>query len=197
MGTDSSARRLYLMNDRRTRPRRLVVSASLALISAALLGSPAPALGSCLPLHLGEIPETPSLVVFSGTVVSTTGAVTTLRVERWFSGAGPTARVTVYGGRGSADPRVVTSVDWAPVTGSAYVVVAQRSEDGRLTTQACQQARADEETLSSAIAAFGPGIIPATADAPAGAVRGVDALAEIGSALIVSVAIFVMVVFLR
>lgn len=152
------------MNDRRRFLAHVLHTSPAALLFATLLlTTPAPVLASCLPLDLAAIPRTTALVVFSGTVESVDGSATRVRIDRWFSGSNPAAVVTVSGGRGSTDPKVVTSADWAPVVGKSYLVVAQRDAAGRLTTEACMQARADDATLASAKALFGSGAQPAVA----------------------------------
>ena len=149
------------------RPARLLAFSGLLAALAVALARPAPALASCMPLDLAKIERTSGRVVFAGTVVATEGTATRMRVEQWYLGSDPQDLVVVAGGRGSSEPNVVTSVDWSPQPGQAYLVVAERDASGQLKTEACQQAAATAEGLRQAASVFGePDVAPFASPGP-------------------------------
>lgn len=147
--------------------RRARRRAGAALVLAVLAGtlSVSTAQASCMPLDLALLPDAPGRVVVAGTVLDVSPAGTLLEVERWW-GAEPRDIITIVGGRGSADPGVVTSVDWTPRPGEAWLVVGQRQADLAIRTEACQQTDAQPSTLQSAEEAFGPPQEPPFAPEP-------------------------------
>lgn len=130
--------------------------AAAALALAALLLLPGhPVDASCMPLELRTLPRTADTVVFTGTVLEIDGQRVRMQVEDWFTGRDPRGAVLVVGGRGSSDPTVVTSVDWRPRPGEAYLVVGESGAPGMIVTAACRQAPVSPAKLAEATAVFG------------------------------------------
>jgi hypothetical protein len=136
--------------DRRSR-RSFVLAAAVALTSTLFVGPPAAA--SCIPLA-DLLPDAASetSAVFIGTVLATGDVETEMAVDSWYFGASPVSEVVVVGGR---DPQAITSVDWAPVPGEHYVVVAEPVGESLWITGTCQQSEPFPELLATLEARYG------------------------------------------
>lgn len=157
--------------------RRAVALVFLAAMAIAALAAPRPVAASCLEIALADIPQTPSLVVLAGNVVSIEPRSVRMGVARWYVGDDPQLIVDIFGGLGSNEPGAVTSVDWNPARGESYLVVAERTPDGQIFTKPCYQFLASTAKLDEATAAFGEAIDPSVegtaAPSPSGGGSGV------------------------
>lgn len=144
-----------------SRARRLATLSWLAAAAFVVAFTPRPVAASCLEIALADVPRTPSLVVLAGTVFSVAPRSVQMGVARWFVGDDPQVVVDIFGGLGSNEPGVVTSVDWNPSRGESYLVVAERTPEGLIVTKPCFQFLASTAKLDEATAAFGEAIDPA------------------------------------
>ncbi len=133
----------------------MTVAAFLALAASSALQSPAPTLASCMEISFDD---QPGVVVFAGTVAEVDPArsgTARMAVEQWFAGERPSDSVVVTGAAYSNEPGVVSSVDWTPRAGEAYVIVGRWEDSGAVVSEPCQQMPVTAGKLDEARAVFG------------------------------------------
>ncbi|MGI8703774.1 MAG: hypothetical protein ACR2JZ_04600 [Candidatus Limnocylindrales bacterium] len=138
------------------RGRLRLLSAAILVTLAGALGAPAATLASCLPPNYPAFMAEPNNVIVAGTVLQVAPQQVTVIVQKWW-GAGATQQVAIQ--RPPSDPNVISSVDWNPRPGEAWIILAHRDGPG-LTTAVCGQLPGTVEEAQEVQAAVGPGVAP-------------------------------------
>ena len=178
--------------------RLRVLSAAMLLTAAAALAAPAVALASCVLPNYGAHMADANNVVVAGTILQVAPQQVSVAVQRWW-GAGAAPSVVIQ--RQPTDPNVITSVDWNPRPGEAYIILA-RHEAGGLSTDVCGQLPGTAQMAQEVETALGPGIAPnSTGEAPTEQVEpagaGLIPFALVGLAVLAAIAATLAIVRLR
>lgn len=123
------------------------------------MAAPANVMASCVPIQGQSLKLEPGTVVMTGTVTQVTAGQVVLVVGRWW---GDDVQTNAAVDRPAVDPTVISSTDWNPQPGEAWLIVARRT-DGSLTTDVRAQTPSTPETIAELDSTLGPGSDPRVA----------------------------------
>lgn len=176
---------------------RLLSAAAVVALTGAL-AVPSASLASCVIPNYAAHMANSGNVVLAGTLLEVGPQQITVAVLRWW-GEGAAPSVVVQ--RPPTDPNAITSVDWNPHPGEAYVILARR--DGAvLSTRACEQLPGTPQTAHEVEVALGAGITPGGTVEPTGeevepAGSGMLPFAFVGLAVLGAIAVVLAITRLR
>jgi hypothetical protein len=170
----------------------------MLLAFAGAFAAPAASLASCVLPNYGVHMTDPNSVIVAGTVLQVAPQQVTVAVQRWW-GAGAASSVVIQ--RPPSDPNVITSADWNPQPGEAYIILA-RHEAGGLSTGICAQLPGTADLAQEVETALGAGIVPgSTGEAPTDQVEPLGAgllpIAFVGLAVLAAIAATIAILRLR
>lgn len=139
--------------------RRLGRVILLLLLTAIGMLAPANVMASCAPIQMQGVTLEPGTVVMAGTVTQVTPGQVVLAIERWW---GTDAQTNAAVDRPAVDPTVISSTDWNPQPGEAWLIVAQR-EDDSLSTNVCAQMPSTPDAIAELDTNLGLGSDPRAA----------------------------------